>query len=52
MITLSANQLRTSELFVAVLMASVVSLLLFGVVALAESQLLRRWHESALPAEE
>lgn len=51
-ITLSATQLRTPELFVAVLMASVVSLVLFGAVALLETLLLNRWHESALPAEE
>ncbi|MET4783138.1 ABC transporter permease [Glaciihabitans sp. UYNi722] len=51
-ITLDANQLRTPELFVAVLLASVVSLILFGAVALVESQLLKRWHESALPTEE
>lgn len=51
-ITLSATQLRTAELFVAVLMASAVSLILFAVVALVENQLLKRWHESALPAEE
>lgn len=51
-ITVSATQLRTPELFVAVLMASIVSLILFGVVALLERLLIGRWHESALPAEE
>lgn len=51
-ITLDATQLRTPELFAAVIAASVVSLVLFGVVALIESQLLQRWHESALPTEE
>jgi NitT/TauT family transport system permease protein len=51
-ITLDATQLRTPDLFVAVLLASAVSLILFGAVALVESQLLKRWHESALPAEE
>ncbi|WP_261164307.1 ABC transporter permease [Microbacterium sp. Marseille-Q6965] len=51
-ITLNATQLRTAELFVAVLLASIVSLILFGAVALIERQLLKRWHESALPEEE
>jgi len=51
-ITLNATQLRTPDLFVAVLLASAVSLVLFGIVATIESQLLKRWHESALPAEE
>lgn len=51
-ITLNATQLRTPELFVAVLLASVVSLVLFGAVATIESLLLKRWHESAMPAEE
>jgi NitT/TauT family transport system permease protein len=51
-ITLNATQLRTPDLFVAVLLASAVSLVLFGIVATVESQLLKRWHESALPAEE
>ncbi|MBT0773704.1 ABC transporter permease [Kineosporia sp. J2-2] len=51
-ITLDATQLRTPELFVAVLMASAVSLILFGIVAAVEGQLLKRWHESALPTEE
>ncbi|UQE74167.1 ABC transporter permease [Gordonia sp. PP30] len=51
-ITQSAVQLRTPQLFVAVVMASVVSLLLFGAVALAEKALLGRWHESALPDDE
>lgn len=41
-ITLNATQLRTADLFVAVLLASVVSLV----------QLLKRWHESAMPSEE
>lgn len=51
-ITLNATQLRTADLFVGVLLASVVSLVLFGAVALIERQLLKRWHESALPEEE
>jgi NitT/TauT family transport system permease protein len=51
-ITESAVQLRTPELFLAVLGASVVSLLLFAVVVLVERALLGRWHESALPTEE
>ncbi|GAB3256189.1 ABC transporter permease [Kineosporia babensis] len=51
-ITLNATQLRTPELFVAVLMASAVSLILFAIVATIEGQLLKRWHESALPTEE
>lgn len=51
-ITLDATQLRTPDLFVAVLLASAVSLVLFGIVAIVEGQLLKRWHESALPSEE
>uniref|UniRef100_A0A942Y9M0 ABC transporter permease n=1 Tax=Neobacillus citreus TaxID=2833578 RepID=A0A942Y9M0_9BACI len=51
-ITLDATQLRTPELFAAVIAASLVSLIIFGVVALIEGQLLKRWHESALPTEE
>jgi NitT/TauT family transport system permease protein len=45
-------QLRTPQLFLAVLAASLVSLLLFAVVVLVERLLLHRWHESALPTEE
>jgi NitT/TauT family transport system permease protein len=51
-ITESAVQLRTPQLFLAVLGASLVSLLLFGIVVLIENYLLGRWHESALPTEE
>lgn len=51
-ITQSAVQLRTPQLFVAVVMASLVSLVLFGFVVLLERLLLSRWHESALPDEE
>jgi len=51
-ITLNATQLRTADLFVAVLLASVVSLVLFGAIAALENQLLKRWHESAMPSEE
>ena len=51
-ITQSAVQLRTPQLFVAVVMASVVSLVLFGFVVLLERLLLSRWHESALPDDE
>jgi NitT/TauT family transport system permease protein len=51
-ITQSAVQLRTPQLFLAVIAASLVSLLLFGVVVLVERQLLKRWHESALPTDE
>ncbi|MCU1701677.1 MAG: hypothetical protein JWR34_7740 [Mycobacterium sp.] len=51
-ITQSAVQLRTPQLFVAVVMASVVSLVLFGFVVLLERLLLSRWHESALPEDE
>ena len=51
-ITESAVQLQTPQLFLAVLLASAVSLVLFSAVVLAERQLLRRWHESALPADE
>ncbi|MFF4754671.1 ABC transporter permease [Streptomyces sp. NPDC001270] len=51
-ITESAVQLRTPELFLAVIAASIVSLLLFAVVVLVERRLLGQWHESALPTEE
>jgi NitT/TauT family transport system permease protein len=51
-ITESAVQLQTPQLFLAVLLASVVSLVLFTAVVIAERRLLRRWHESALPADE
>lgn len=51
-ITLDATQLRTPELFAAVIFASLVSLIIFGIVAGVESRLLKRWHESALPTEE
>lgn len=51
-ITESAVQLRTPQLFLAVIAASVVSLVLFGVVVWAERLLIGRWHESALPADE
>ncbi|HLH84907.1 MAG TPA: ABC transporter permease [Trebonia sp.] len=51
-ITESAVQLQTPQLFLAVLLASVVSLVLFTMVVIAERRLLRRWHESALPADE
>jgi NitT/TauT family transport system permease protein len=47
-ITESAVQLRTSELFVAVILASLVSLVLFGAITQLERRLLRRWHDSAL----
>jgi NitT/TauT family transport system permease protein len=51
-ITECAVQLRTPELFLAVFMASVVSLVLFCVVVLLERRLIGRWHESALPHDE
>jgi NitT/TauT family transport system permease protein len=51
-ITESAVQLRTPQLFLAVIGASVVSLLLFAVVVSAERFLLGKWHESALPTDE
>ncbi|MFE2428544.1 ABC transporter permease [Streptomyces sp. NPDC059373] len=51
-ITESAVQLRTPQLFLAVIGASVVSLLLFAVVVLVERYLLGKWHESALPTDE
>lgn len=51
-ITLNATQLRTADLFVAVMLASVISLVLFGLVAFVERRLLGRWHESAMPTEE
>ncbi|MFD7711063.1 ABC transporter permease [Streptomyces sp. NPDC059785] len=51
-ITESAVQLRTPQLFLAVLGASVVSLLLFAVVVAAEKFLIGKWHESALPTDE
>jgi NitT/TauT family transport system permease protein len=51
-ITESAVQLRTSELFVAVILASLVSLVLFGAITQLERRLLRRWHDSALRSDE
>jgi NitT/TauT family transport system permease protein len=51
-ITQSAVQLRTPQLFLAVIAASLVSLVLFAAVVLVERRLLGRWHESALPTEE
>jgi NitT/TauT family transport system permease protein len=51
-ITQSAVQLRTPQLFLAVIAASLVSLVLFGVVVFVERRLLGRWHESALSTEE
>jgi NitT/TauT family transport system permease protein len=51
-ITQSAVQLRTPQLFLAVIGASLVSLLLFALVVFVERRLLGRWHESALPREE
>ncbi|ALJ22271.1 ABC transporter permease [Microbacterium sp. No. 7] len=48
-LTQSAVQMRISQLFVAAIMASLVSLLLFAAVVLLERVLLGRWHESALP---
>lgn len=51
-ITESAVQLRIPQLFLAVLGASIVSLVLFGIVVLVERRLLGRWHESALPVDE
>ncbi len=51
-ITECAVQLRTPELFLAVFMASVISLALFCVVVIVERRLIGRWHESALPHDE
>jgi NitT/TauT family transport system permease protein len=51
-ITTDATQLLMPQLFCAVLAASLVSLVLFGVMTLAERLLLRRWHDSALPHDE
>lgn len=51
-ITESAVQLQTPQLFLAVLLASAVSLALFAAVVTVERQLLRRWHEPTLPAGE
>jgi NitT/TauT family transport system permease protein len=51
-ITQSAVQLRVPQLFLAVIGASVVSLLLFGMVVAVERRLLGRWHESAMSTEE
>jgi NitT/TauT family transport system permease protein len=51
-ITECAVQLRTPELFLAVFMASIVSLVLFCVVVIVERRLIGRWHESALPRDE
>ncbi|WP_084531168.1 ABC transporter permease [Nocardia miyunensis] len=51
-ITRYANQLQTPQLFAAVIVASVIALLLFGLVTLIEWLLLHRWHESATPQDE
>lgn len=51
-ITQSAVQLRVPQLFLAVIGASLVSLLLFGMVVAVERRLLGRWHESAMSTEE
>lgn len=51
-ITHYANQLRTPELFAAVVLASVVALILFGIVSFVEWLVLHRWHESAVPDDE
>lgn len=48
-VTHYANQLRTPELFAAVVLASVVALILFGLVSLVEWMVLHKWHESAVP---
>lgn len=47
-ITVSAQQLQTTRLFAAVVMASVIALVLFGLVAVLEKLVLGRWHESAM----
>ena len=47
-ITSTAQQLMMPRLFLAVVAASAVSLLLFGLVRLVEVLALRRWHESAM----
>ncbi|MFF3572142.1 ABC transporter permease [Nocardia jiangxiensis] len=51
-ITRYANQLQTPQLFAAVIVASVIALVLFGLVTLIEWLLLHRWHESATPQDE
>lgn len=51
-ITRYANQLQTPQLFAAVIVASVIALVLFGLVTLIEWLLLHRWHESATPHDE
>ncbi|MGC4934086.1 ABC transporter permease [Gordonia sp. DT30] len=51
-ITSTAQQLMTSRLFLAVIAASLVSLLLFGIIRAIEAVTLRRWHESAMSSEE
>ncbi|KAA9166122.1 ABC transporter permease subunit [Amycolatopsis acidicola] len=51
-ITSTAQQLLMARLFLAVVAASCVSLLLFGIVRVAEVLTLRRWHESAMATDE
>ena len=51
-ITSTAQQLLMARLFVAVVAASCVSLLLFGIVRVVEVVALRRWHESAMSNED
>jgi NitT/TauT family transport system permease protein len=51
-ITSTAQQLLMPRLFLAVVAASCVSLLLFGLVRLVEVLALRRWHESAMSSDD
>jgi NitT/TauT family transport system permease protein len=51
-ITATAQQLLMPRLFLAVIAASCVSLLLFGLVRLVEVLALRRWHESAMSGDD
>ena len=51
-ITSTAQQLLMPRLFLAVIAASCVSLLLFGLVRLVEVLALRRWHESAMSSDD
>ncbi|HVV08296.1 ABC transporter permease [Amycolatopsis sp.] len=51
-ITSTAQQLLMARLFLAVVAASCVSLLLFGIVRAVEVLTLRRWHESAMATDD
>lgn len=46
-ITQNATQLRTTRVFAAIIMASLISVVLFAVISLVERRVLSAWHDSA-----